>query len=137
MAGTVQRQDDADVIVVGAGPAGASAAYWLATAGLDVLVLEKSAFPRDKVCGDGLTPRAVRELVAMGVPLRPEDGWIRNKGLRVYGGGHRLELPWPQLDSFPDYGLARTRRDFDATLAAHARAAGTKILERTDRKSVV
>jgi len=131
VAGTVQRQDDADVIVVGAGPAGASAAYWLATAGLDVLVLEKSAFPRDKVCGDGLTPRAVRELVAMGVPLRPEDGWIRNKGLRVYGGGHRLELPWPQLDSFPDYGLARTRRDFDATLAAHARAAGTKILERT------
>lgn len=131
MARGVERHDDADVVVVGAGPAGATAAYWLATAGLDVLVLEKTAFPRDKVCGDGLTPRAVRELVAMGVPLRPEDGWIRNKGLRVYGGGHRLEIPWPRTESFPDFGLARPRRDFDAALAAHARAAGAKILERT------
>ena len=50
----------ADVIVVGAGPAGSSTAFYLATAGLDVLVLEKSQFPREKVCGDGLTPRAVR-----------------------------------------------------------------------------
>ncbi|HET9761030.1 MAG TPA: FAD-dependent oxidoreductase, partial [Nocardioidaceae bacterium] len=48
----------ADVIVVGAGPAGASTAYHLANAGLDVLLLEKASFPRDKICGDGLTPRA-------------------------------------------------------------------------------
>jgi menaquinone-9 beta-reductase len=123
--------DDADVIVVGAGPAGSAAAYWCASAGLTVLLLEKAAFPRDKVCGDGLTPRAVKELVAMGVPLREGDGWIRNRGLRVIGGGHRLELPWPELSSYPSYGLARSRMSLDHLLADHARAAGAKLLERT------
>jgi geranylgeranyl reductase family protein len=125
------RSDDADVIVVGAGPGGSAAAYWCASAGLTVLLLDKAAFPRDKVCGDGLTPRAVKELVAMGVPLRESDGWIRNQGLRVIGGGHRLELPWPELSSYPSYGLARTRMSLDHALAEHARAAGAKLLERT------
>ncbi len=123
--------DDADVIVVGAGPAGASAAYHCAAAGLDVLLLEKASFPRDKICGDGLTPRAVAELVRMGVPIREQDGWIRNKGLRVIGGGHRIELEWPELSVYPSYGLARARTSFDQTLAEHARAAGAKLLERT------
>ncbi|NTW40047.1 MAG: geranylgeranyl reductase family protein [Cellulomonadaceae bacterium] len=117
---------------MGAGPAGSTAAYYLAAAGVDVLVLEKSAFPREKVCGDGFTPRSVRELVAMGVPMRPEDGWIRNKGLRVLGGGHRLELPWPETESFPSYGVSRTRRDFDDALARHAKAAGARIQEQTN-----
>ncbi len=124
--------DDADVIVVGAGPAGSSAAYHCASAGLDVLLLDKASFPRDKICGDGLTPRAVKELVAMGLPLRESDGWIRNKGLRVVGGGHRLELPWPELSSYPSYGLARTRMSLDHALVEHARAAGAKLLERTN-----
>lgn len=123
--------DDADVIVVGAGPAGSSAAFHCASAGLDVLLLEKASFPRDKVCGDGLTPRAVAELVRMGLPLREQDGWIRNRGLRVIGGGHRLELPWPELSSYPSYGLAKSRISLDHTLAAHARAAGAKLVERT------
>jgi menaquinone-9 beta-reductase len=123
--------DDADVIVVGAGPSGATAAYYLAQAGLDVLLLEKSSFPREKVCGDGLTPRAVRSLVAMGVDVSEEAGWLRNKGLRVIGGGMRLELPWPELSSYPGYGLVRSRASLDETLARRAQAAGAKLRENT------
>ncbi|YAL83825.1 geranylgeranyl reductase family protein [Dermacoccaceae bacterium W4C1] len=123
--------DSADVIVVGAGPAGSSVAAYLAAAGLDVLILEKTAFPREKVCGDGLTPRAVKELISLGVPTRPEDGWLPNKGLRIIGGGMRLQLDWPELTSFPPYGLVRTRADFDDILARHATTRGARLRELT------
>jgi geranylgeranyl reductase family protein len=126
-----RREEDADVIVVGAGPSGATAAYYLAQAGLDVLLIEKSRFPRDKVCGDGLTPRAVKSLVAMGVDVSEEAGWLRNKGLRVIGGGMRLELDWPELSSWPGYGLVRPRSSLDEQLARRAQAAGAKLLEGT------
>ncbi|HMD23462.1 MAG TPA: geranylgeranyl reductase family protein, partial [Streptosporangiaceae bacterium] len=117
------------MIVVGAGPSGSTAAYYLAQAGLNVLLLEKSRFPRDKVCGDGLTPRAVKSLVAMGIDVSEEAGWLRNKGLRVIGGGLRLELPWPELSSYPGYGLVRTRASLDEQLARRAQAAGAKLIE--------
>ena len=126
-----QREDDADVIVVGAGPSGSTAAYYLAQAGLNVLLIEKSRFPRDKVCGDGLTPRAVKSLVAMGVDVSEEAGWLRNKGLRVIAGGMRLELDWPELSSWPGYGLVRPRSSLDEQLARRAQAAGAKLLEGT------
>lgn len=119
----------ADVIVVGAGPAGSAAAHYLAQGGHEVLLLDKATFPRDKVCGDGLTPRAVAELIAMGVPVREEDGWLRNVGLRVIGGGHRIEMPWPDLETVPGYGLTRTRESLDEILARHAVASGAKLLE--------
>jgi geranylgeranyl reductase family protein len=123
---------DADVIIVGAGPAGSTAAFHLAQAGLDVLLLEKTSFPREKVCGDGLTPRAVKQLVKMGIDTDPSAGWIRNHGLRIIGGGVRLELPWPDLASFPDYGLVRPRLDFDDVLARHAAKAGARLREQTN-----
>jgi geranylgeranyl reductase family protein len=56
-----------DVVVVGAGPGGAAAAHFLGQAGVDVLLLDRAEFPRDKTCGDGLTPRALRVLEAMGL----------------------------------------------------------------------
>jgi menaquinone-9 beta-reductase len=125
------RDDDADVIVVGAGPSGSTAAYYLAQAGLNVLLIEKSRFPREKVCGDGLTPRAVKALIALGVDVSEEAGWLRNKGLRVIAGGMRLELDWPELSSYPGYGLVRTRASLDEQLARRAQAAGAKLLEGT------
>ena len=125
----VRSEDDADVIVVGAGPAGSASAHYLAAAGLDVLILEKSTFPRDKVCGDGLTPRAVAELVRMGVPLPAEDGWMRNRGLRVVGGGHTIHLPWPDIQRYPDYGMAKARTGLDEALVRHAQRTGARLLE--------
>jgi geranylgeranyl reductase family protein len=121
--------DEADVIVVGAGPAGATTAFYLAQSGLDVLLLEKSRFPREKVCGDGLTPRAVKALVGMGIKVGEQDGWVRNKGLRVIGAGLRLEMPWPELSSYPGYGLVRTRHDMDEALARRAEQAGARLVE--------
>src|SRR6059058_2913075 len=103
---------EADVIVVGAGPGGSSAAFHLARHGLRVLLLEKSEFPREKVCGDGLTPRAVKQLVKMGIDTSENAGWMRHKGLRIIGGGVRMELDWPDLATYPNYGLTRTRLDF-------------------------
>jgi geranylgeranyl reductase family protein len=122
---------DADLIVVGAGPSGSATAYHAAQAGLDVLLLEKSTFPREKVCGDGLTPRGVKGLQRMGIPVREEAGWLLNKGLRIYGGGMRLELPWPDLAEWPSYGAVRTRLDLDEILARQASKAGARLHEET------
>ncbi len=118
----------ADVVVVGAGPAGASTAYYLARAGVDVLVIDKATFPRDKVCGDGLTPAAVAEINLMGVDT---TGWARNKGLNVIGGGHSIYLPWIEQKSSPDYGMARRRLDLDHALIQRSVDAGARLLEGT------
>ncbi len=121
----------ADVVVVGAGPAGSATAYHLATSGLDVVLIDKSAFPREKVCGDGLTPRAVHQLVGMGIDTSVEAGWLHNQGLRIRAGKVELQLPWPELATYPAYGLVRKRLDFDELLVRHAQKAGARLAERT------
>ncbi|WP_326812567.1 geranylgeranyl reductase family protein [Streptomyces scopuliridis] len=120
--------DEAEVIVVGAGPAGSSAAYHLAAAGVDVLLLEKTRFPREKVCGDGLTPRAVHQLIRMGIDIKA-PGWMRSRGMRWVAGEHRVHIDWPGLGSYPDFGLSRSRHDFDDILARRAVAAGARLRE--------
>ncbi|WP_405608214.1 geranylgeranyl reductase family protein [Streptomyces sp. NBC_01508] len=118
--------DQAQVIVVGAGPAGSAAALFLARAGVDVLLLEKGAFPRDKVCGDGLTPRGVQQLVRMGIDI-DAPGWMRTKGMRWVCAGRQVHIDWPRSGSQPDFGLTRSRHDFDDILARHAVAAGARL----------
>lgn len=122
---------EVDVIVAGGGPGGATAAYHLAIRGKRVLVIEKSAFPREKVCGDGLTPRAVKALHHMGLDTSG-PGWARADGLRIIGAGHVLELPWPELDSWPGYALVRSRLDLDELLLGHAEKAGASVWTETE-----
>jgi geranylgeranyl reductase family protein len=120
-----------DVVVVGAGPAGASCGYWLADAGWDVVVVEKKEFPREKTCGDGLTPRGVRQLADMG--LEPAlAGSHRFTGLRAFGFGQCMEMQWPEHPHFPDYGYTITRHDLDGLVAARAEEAGATVLQGTE-----
>ncbi len=120
-----------DAVVIGGGPAGSSCAYWLADAGWDVVVVEKKTFPREKTCGDGLTPRAVRQLADMGLE-ESLAGSHRYSGLRAYGFGRCLEMPWPEHPNFPGYGYTITRHDLDGMVADHAARAGATLLQGTE-----
>ena len=125
------NQLDVDVLVVGAGPGGSAAAYHLARHGLDVLMVEKAEFPREKVCGDGLTPRAVASLDRMGIDTA-DPRFERHRGLRIYSRRAQLDLPWPELEDYPNYGLVMTRSEFDQLLARYAEKAGARLMERTE-----
>ncbi|WP_284750521.1 geranylgeranyl reductase family protein [Amycolatopsis sp. RTGN1] len=128
---------DAEVIVVGAGPAGSTVATYLARSGVDVLLLEKTEFPREKVCGDGLTPRGVKQLIDLGIDTSEDAGWVHSRGLRILTGDLTLELDWPDLTSYPPYGVSRTRHDFDDLLAKLAVKAGARLYERTTVTSAI
>ena len=112
--------DTYDVLVVGGGPSGAAAGYWLAERGHRVLIVEKKRFPREKTCGDGLTPRAVRQLHDMGL-AEPLADFQRFDGLRSIAHGVTLELAWPEHPDFPPYGYVVRRRDLDEMVAVARR----------------
>ena len=119
--------DDPDVLVVGAGPAGSAAAAWAARRGLDAVLLDAATFPRDKPCGDGLTPRAIAELRLLGL-----GDWLggraANWGLRAAGFGQELYLPWPG-GSLPRFGGAAPRTELDAAIRQVALDAGARPVE--------
>jgi geranylgeranyl reductase family protein len=129
--GSSNAHIETDVLIVGAGPGGATAAYHLARHGIDTVVVDKAAFPREKVCGDGLTPRAIASLHRMGVDT-DDPRFERHEGLRIYSRKAVLELPWPTLEGFPGYGLTMTRASFDELLARRAEKAGAALRERTE-----
>src|SRR3954452_11042821 len=116
-----------DVLVVGAGPAGSAAAAWAARSGRDTVLVDAAVFPRDKTCGDGLTPRAIAELDLLGL-----DDWVRahtvNHGLRAHGFGQTLLLPWPgpgpSGSGLPAYGSAVARTELDDHLRTTAIKSG-------------
>ncbi|MFZ0668258.1 MAG: geranylgeranyl reductase family protein [Acidimicrobiales bacterium] len=125
-----------DVVVIGGGPSGSSCAYWLADAGWDVVLVEKKRFPRDKTCGDGLTPRAVRQIEDMGLG-GAMAGSHKYVGLRSCAFGKTLEMHWPEHPSFPSYGYTITRRNLDQLVAERAAKAGAHVLQGTEANEVL
>lgn len=126
----------ADVVIVGAGPAGAAAGYWAAKAGMDALIVDMAELPdlqpdstaptrgRDKTCGDGLTPRAIKALAEMDA-LHILEGRPEIDGLKLHGFGGSITTPWPE-GSFPTRGSAIPRSELDVALLHHAVRAGAR-----------
>jgi geranylgeranyl reductase family protein len=113
--------------VVGAGPAGSAAAHYLAAAGLDVLLLDKAEFPRDKTCGDGLTPRALAVLADMGLLDQVDRRGCRIESLEMIApGGGTAGFPVPKSDRLPDYMLIIPRLVLDDLIRRRAVETGAR-----------
>lgn len=126
-----------NVLVVGGGPAGSAAAYWLARDGHEVTLVEKKEFPRDKTCGDGLTPRAILQLQDMGFDF-DVPGFHKITGLRSYAGDDlMIEMPWPDHSRFPNWGGVIRRRDLDEQVARLAEKEGVVIKQKTIATPVI
>ena len=119
---------ETDVLVIGGGPAGSAAGYWLAKAGHRVTIVEKKHFPREKTCGDGLTPRAVKQIVDMGLE-HTLAGFHRYDGLRATAHGKALELQWPTHSVYPQHGYVVRRRELDMFVALNAESTGAELLQ--------
>ena len=132
--GAVSPAERVDLAVIGGGPAGAAAAIRAARGGAKVVVFEKGRFGRDKVCGDGLTPRAVGALRELDVSVGDAH---RIDGLRMIAGRQRRELPWPQHGRFPGHGAVWPRRRLDAHLIELAEKAGAEVVFETEALPVL
>jgi flavin-dependent dehydrogenase len=130
----VARSLDSEVIVVGGGPAGSSTAHALARNGVDVLLLDRAKFPRDKTCAEYLSPQASRVLCDMGVLDEIE------RSSPAHLAGMKVRAPNGQFmygefasvrgfRGFRDHGLAIRRTILDAILLGGARSAGARVEE--------
>jgi geranylgeranyl reductase family protein len=125
-----------EVVVVGGGPGGAAAAYWLARHGHHVMLVEKREYPRAKTCGDGLTPRAIRELLEMGLDFSV-PGFHRCKGLRAVAGNLIVELEWPEHQLYPNWGGVMRRSELDAQLGRLVEGQGAVVRQGTVARPVL
>ena len=116
-----------EVLVIGAGPAGAAAAHWAAASGRMVVLLEREAMPRERICGDALTPKAVGHLAEMGIDVTNSD-FHQHHGLRMTAHGQSIELRWPTDHDHPNHGLVIRRRVLDNLLVEHALGAGLSLI---------
>jgi geranylgeranyl reductase family protein len=125
------------VLVIGGGPAGSAASFWLARAGHEVTLVEKKEYPRDKTCGDGLTPRAIYQLHDIGFDFEVPE-FHKITGLRSYAGDDIvLEMNWPEHSRFPNWGGVIRRRDLDQQVARLAEKEGVVIREKTTATPVI
>ncbi len=119
---------DYEVIIAGGGPAGSSTAYYLARQGVHVLLADKATFPRDKICGDGIAPRAVRNLYRMGLRERLDGRFNKFHGFRFAGAGKAMvQTLIPPTPRFPDHGYIIKRVDFDKILLDYAAENGAEV----------
>ncbi|NCX04339.1 MAG: FAD-dependent oxidoreductase, partial [Actinobacteria bacterium] len=113
-----------DLLIIGGGPAGSAAAITAARAGVRVVLFEKGPYGRDKVCGDGLTPRAIAALNDLGIDHSVAH---RIDGLRMIAGKKQRELAWPTTSRFPNHGAVWPRQRFDNHLLDVAIASGADV----------
>ena len=118
-----------EIIVIGGGPAGAATAIRAARHGIKVTVFEKAQQGRDKVCGDGLTPRAVGALKELHIDLGSAH---QIRGLRMIAGNKTRELDWPETSRFPSYGAVWPRRQLDTALMEAVATAGAETIYNTE-----
>jgi menaquinone-9 beta-reductase len=135
----IDRMKEAyDAVIVGAGPAGSCAAFYLAGRGHRVLLLDKDIFPREKVCGDGIAPRSVHALYDMGLKHEIEGRFLRTSGMRFYASrGGLTEVDYPMGSSFPDHGYVIPRKELDFILLKKAEAAGAEVKQGWQVKSIL
>src|ERR1700724_1146071 len=127
----VKPSYDADVIIAGAGPAGAATACHLARSGTAVILLDRVTFPRDKVCGDFVGPSALVELDSLGVARM--DGYARSNIARraalYIDGDELISRTFPEIEGMPSHGRVIPRLALDNFIVDAARSAGARVME--------